>query len=219
VLQLLSHDMRSPQASIITMVEGPQGVDLPRDMASRIARHARRTMSLADGFVQLARAQAAPFEPVEIMLADTLIEAADDLLPLAREKGLTIALEGTEEPVFLMAEPQMLLRAFTNLIDNAIKYSPAGTTITCAISPAPVWTRPKSRSAIRVKAWPNMCGATCSAASSRAAARETQRRTGSGLCENRDGPPQRRHRLRQRAAGHLLHHAFHNVTRRTSAAG
>jgi len=137
VLQLLSHDMRSPQASIITMVEGPQGVDLPRDMANRIARHARKTMSLADGFVQLARAQAAPFEPVEIMLADMLIEAADDLLPLAREKAVSIALEGTEEPVFLMAEPQMLLRAFTNLIDNAIKYSPQGTTITCAIAPGP----------------------------------------------------------------------------------
>ncbi|WP_068080066.1 CHASE2 domain-containing protein [Novosphingobium rosa] len=137
VLQLLSHDMRSPQASIITMVEGPQGADLPRDLAGRIARHARRTMTLADGFVQLARAQAAPFEPVEIMLADMLIEAADDLLPLAREKGVGIVLDGAEEPVFLMAEPQMLLRAFTNLIDNAVKYSPQGSTITCAIQPGP----------------------------------------------------------------------------------
>lgn len=171
VLQLLSHDMRSPQASIITMVEGPQGADLPRDMASRIARHARRTMSLADGFVQLARAQAAPFEPVEIMLADMLIEAADDLLPLAREKGLTIALEGTEEPVFLVAEPQMLLRAFTNLIDNAIKYSPRAPRSPVPLRPAPDRKRPKSRSAIRVKVWPNMCGETCSAASSRAAAK------------------------------------------------
>jgi PAS domain-containing protein len=63
VLQLLSHDMRSPQASIITMVEGPQGASLPRDIATRIARHARRTMTLADDFVQLARAQATPSRP------------------------------------------------------------------------------------------------------------------------------------------------------------
>jgi CHASE2 domain-containing sensor protein/signal transduction histidine kinase len=136
-LQLLSHDMRSPQASIITMVEGPQGAALPADMASRIARHARRTMTLADDFVQLARAQASPFAPEDIVLGDVLAEAADDLWPLARQKGVTIALEGIEEPVFLMAEPQMLVRAFTNLIDNAIKYGAAGGTVTCTITPGP----------------------------------------------------------------------------------
>ena len=137
VLQLLSHDMRSPQASIITMVEGPQGADLPEDMAKRIARHARRTMTLADDFVQLARAQATPFTPEELVLGDILAEAADDLWPLARQKGASIVLEGIEEPVFLMAEPQMLLRAFTNLIDNAIKYGPEGGVVTCTIRPGP----------------------------------------------------------------------------------
>lgn len=137
VLQLLSHDMRSPQASIITMVEGPQGSDLPRDTAQRIARHARRTMALADDFVQLARAQATPFRPEEVVLGDLLAEAADDLWPLARQQGVTVVLEGIEEPEFLMAEPQMLLRAFTNLIDNAIKYGGANRQVTCAIIPVP----------------------------------------------------------------------------------
>ncbi|MDE1914568.1 MAG: CHASE2 domain-containing protein [Sphingomonadales bacterium] len=137
VLQLLSHDMRSPQASIITMVEGPQGAELPGDTAKRIARHARRTMALADDFVQLARAQATPFRPEEIVLGDILAEAADDLWPLARQKGVSIVLEGIEEPEFLMAEPQMLLRAFTNLIDNAIKYGGANSIVTCALAPVP----------------------------------------------------------------------------------
>lgn len=137
VLQLLSHDMRSPQASIITMVEGPQGADMPRDIAARIVRHARRTMTLADDFVQLARAQATPFSPEEVVLGDILAEAADDLWPLARQKGDKFVLEGIEEPVFLMAEPQMLLRAFTNLLDNAIKYGPPGGVVTCAINPGP----------------------------------------------------------------------------------
>jgi len=135
VLQLLSHDMRSPQASIITMVEGPQGAALPQEMATRIARHARRTMTLADDFVQLARAQATPFAPEEVVLGDILAEAADDLWPLARQRQATIVLEGIEEPVFLMAEPQMLLRAFTNLIDNAIKYGPEGGVVSCAVTP------------------------------------------------------------------------------------
>lgn len=137
VLQLLSHDMRSPQASIITMVEGPQGSDLPRDMATRIARHARRTMTLADDFVQLARAQASPFAPEEIVLGDILAEAADDLWPLARQRGARYELLGIEEPVFLMAEPQMLARTFTNLLDNAVKYGPEGGVVTCTVSPGP----------------------------------------------------------------------------------
>jgi signal transduction histidine kinase len=59
-----------------------------------------------------------------VVLGDILAEAADDLWPLARQKGASFVLEGIEEPVFMMAEPHMLLRTFTNLLDNAVKYGP-----------------------------------------------------------------------------------------------
>ncbi len=134
ILQLLSHDMRSPQASIITLIDGPLGSGIAPDLAARITRHARRTMALADNFVQLARMQAVAFAPVEMALGDPLAEAADELWSQARKAGVAIATRGLEEPLFIAGEPAMLLRAFVNLIDNAVRFSPEGAVVDCAIT-------------------------------------------------------------------------------------
>jgi signal transduction histidine kinase len=60
-LQLLTHDMRSPQTSILAMLATTP--DLPPELSERMAAYAKRTLALADGFVQLARAEVTPGVP------------------------------------------------------------------------------------------------------------------------------------------------------------
>lgn len=120
VLQLLSHDMRAPQSTIIALLDG----EITDDSKKRIERHARRTMQLAQDFVEIARMAEAEFVGEDILIADFVREAADGLWPLARERGIRFEFNDRSESAFITGEPGSLARAMTNLLDNAIKFSP-----------------------------------------------------------------------------------------------
>lgn len=132
-LEFLSHDMRAPQAAIITLLESDAGVRVPSELASKLAGHARRTLRLADDFVQLARLRSTRFEPEETDLCDSLAEALDAVWPFATRKAVRFASTGSDRPHCVMGERHALTRALLNLLDNAVKFSPSGTTVHCAI--------------------------------------------------------------------------------------
>ncbi len=120
VLQLLSHDMRSPQAAILALLDGEDATDSNK----RIERHARRTLALADNFVGLARIKSSEFSGEDILLSDLVIEANDSLWPLAKQRGIKSTVDDQSDGAFIIGEPSSLYRSFVNLIDNAVKYSP-----------------------------------------------------------------------------------------------
>lgn len=132
-LEFLSHDMRSPQASIITLLETAGAVGLSSEMADKIGYHARRTLGLADNFVQLARLRETRFDPDETDLHDCLREAADALWPQASKKGVRIVIPPADNPCCVGGERHALTRAFLNLLDNAVRFSPGDCEVRCAI--------------------------------------------------------------------------------------
>ena len=124
-LQLLSHDMRAPQSAIIAMLPGLRNTDTQK----RIERHARRTMQLAQDFVQIARMGETEFQGTDVLLAELARDVADSLWPLAKERDITVEVVDHEGDAFVFIEADGLSRALTNLLDNAIKHSPDGGTI------------------------------------------------------------------------------------------
>ncbi len=129
-LQLLSHDMRAPQSAIISMLP-----DIGNKAASeRIERHARRTMQLAQDFVDIARMGESDFEGTDILLADLVRDVADSFWPLAKERRIRIEVDDHSDAAFVFGEPDSLTRAFSNLFDNAIKFSPNDSIISVQIS-------------------------------------------------------------------------------------
>jgi CHASE2 domain-containing sensor protein/signal transduction histidine kinase len=130
-LEFLSHDMRSPQASILTLLEGSE-TGVGADAADKIAYHARRTLNLAENFVQLARLRETPFDPEETDLHDCLAEASDALWPLASKKSVWIVAPPAN-PCYVAGERHALTRALLNLLDNAVRFSPPRTKIRCGI--------------------------------------------------------------------------------------
>jgi CHASE2 domain-containing sensor protein/signal transduction histidine kinase len=130
VLQLLSHDMRAPQSTIIAILDG----EIDGEAKKRIERNARRTMQLAQDFVEIARMGETDFSGEDVLLADMVREVADSLWPLADERGIKFAFGDSSNSAFVVAEPDRLFRAFCNLIDNAIKFSPDDGTIVIAIA-------------------------------------------------------------------------------------
>ncbi|PZU50587.1 MAG: histidine kinase [Sphingomonas sp.] len=121
-LRLLTHDMRAPQASILAVLES-EGAKVPPELARRLERYAHQTLSLADDFVHLARAESGRFVVETFNLSDALLDAVDDLWPLADAKRIRIVSDVPEDDAMVTGDRALLTRAITNLIGNAIKYS------------------------------------------------------------------------------------------------
>jgi CHASE2 domain-containing sensor protein len=133
VLQLLTHDMRSPQVSILSLLESPGEDKPPPGLARRIESYARRTLALADDFVHLARAESAPLTLEEIDLGALMLDAADDLWPQASAKGVSVKAQAPDEEYLVRADRSLMTRALINLIGNAVKYTDAGGEVTAGV--------------------------------------------------------------------------------------
>lgn len=139
-LRLLSHDMRSPQASIVALVEtererGTLGAAPVRDVMERIERYARRSLTLADDFVQLARAESQVYALEPTSLAELVIDASDEVWPQARAKRIHIDTNFDGDQMgWINADRSLMTRALVNVLNNAVKYSPPDTRIVCHIA-------------------------------------------------------------------------------------
>ena len=129
ILQLLSHDMRAPQAAILALLDGKD----EDEFIGRIKRHARHTLALADNFVGLARIDSSEFSGEDILLSELVAEASDGLWPLCKARNIRCEIDDQSDGAFVNGEPSSLYRSFVNLIDNAIKYSPDGGVVTILI--------------------------------------------------------------------------------------
>lgn len=140
-LQLLSHDMRAPQVSILTLLDGPSARLAPT-VERRIANYARQTLDLAEGYVQLARAESQPYRSELLDLSQVAMDAADIMWPQASKKGVQILTPDGEEEFLVQGDPALLRRLTTNLLDNALKYGPEGGAIRVSLTGAEADGRP-----------------------------------------------------------------------------
>lgn len=138
-LRFLSHDMRAPQASILALLElqSEESSALPQpEFFSRIEKASRKTLGLADNFVQLARAESHEYRLEEVDFQDLLLDATDEMWSLVTSKHIAISVKVTEGDYWVNVDRTLMTRALTNLLSNAINYSPENTAIVCS-----VWTQ------------------------------------------------------------------------------
>jgi signal transduction histidine kinase len=92
--------------------------------------------ALVGMLLSLARADAGQLtpnrEPVD--LADLARDVTEQLEPIAAETGIT--LQANLEPVTATVDADMIIQVLVNLIDNAIKHTPIGGTVTVGVARA-----------------------------------------------------------------------------------
>ncbi|KAA1004841.1 CHASE2 domain-containing protein [Paraburkholderia panacisoli] len=138
-LRLLSHDMRSPQASILALVEIERGRTEPalaRDLLGRIERYAQRALTLADDSVQLARAESQAYVLEPASLTELVIDASDEVWPQAHARRISLQTDtggDADDGHWICVDRSLMTRALVNILNNAVKYSPPDTRIVCSV--------------------------------------------------------------------------------------
>ena len=133
-LEFLSHDMRAPQVAILGLTSERGDGDAPEVRLGRIRQHARRTLDLADTFVELARLGDSPLDITETDLGALVDEAADRAFSIARDHGAKVMAHYGEDPLYAPADGAVLSRVLDNLVGNAIKYGATQVNLTLAAS-------------------------------------------------------------------------------------
>lgn len=131
-LAAVAHDLRNPMASLQTAAElATRGVtdETQHRRLEVILRQVRRLNRLVGDLLELSRIGAGNFDlvPVERDLREVVRETAD-LFEDASE-GHPIRLELPAAPVIVRHDPTRIGQILSNLVSNAIKYSPSGSPV------------------------------------------------------------------------------------------
>ena len=127
-----SHELRAPLTLIHTAAEFSLRRERTReellDAMRKIVRESERTSRLVDDLLLLARADS---NMHELRLAPTDIsstgrDAAELALTLARAKNIQVSADIPSDPLMVTGNEQLLEQLWLILLDNAVKYTPAG---------------------------------------------------------------------------------------------
>lgn len=130
-LSFLSHDLRSPMVSVLAILEryhqsgGANNQQLSNDAIQHIESLVRKNLDYAESFLQLSKADALIETNMSPCDLHAVLDAAQvQAMALAAPKNIKVITERCDEDVWVLGDIALLERAVTNLISNAIKFSP-----------------------------------------------------------------------------------------------
>lgn len=130
---MLVHDFRNPLTRVLVSAEmiidscEEAGLKEAADLGQDVLGGAIRLRGLADDLLAVARIEAGAAEPKrsEFAIADLIESITSDLRRVAQVQNVTF--ETSADPrLKVNADREWMYRVLQNLIDNALKYSPAG---------------------------------------------------------------------------------------------
>lgn len=130
----VSHELRTPLTNMtiyIDLLSAVQDSDKRRGYLETLRRETGRLTHLIEDLLTISRLEAGrlhvnlkPIDPNEL-----IADLVHDRKLMAANRGLTLLFEPSAEPLAAQADPTLLAQCLSNLLTNAINYTPAGGTI------------------------------------------------------------------------------------------
>ena len=138
VLAVVSHDLRNPLNTVqmsatflLDLLATPGAAPPFEPQLKAINRAATRANRLIGDLLDVSRIDAGTLavERSPLDAGQVLAEGVEDQRGLAAEKGLTLKCHWRGEPARIAGDKERISQVFSNLIGNAIKFTPAGASI------------------------------------------------------------------------------------------
>ena len=140
-MALAARELREPLASIMIsadhLLPGTVNTDDPKtaEQMARINRGLFQMLRLISNMSDASRYAAAPSVSTEMCNITTLFEEIfAKAAALVEQAGLHLEYSGISEAIYTLVNPELLERGVLNVISNAIKFTPAGGTITARLT-------------------------------------------------------------------------------------
>ena len=133
----IAHDLRTPLAAMRAQLE--RGLASPNEPEVRLVirdalESLDRALKTANALLRIAELESgllrSAFEPVDIVAACR--DVLELFSPFAEAKGITLTLQAPATAI-IQGEPSLLREIFINLVDNAMKFTPKGGSVTMQI--------------------------------------------------------------------------------------
>lgn len=134
----VSHDLRAPltfmrgYTTMMPMV-GPLN-EKQQEYVDKILIGIDQMSTLIEDLLNLGRIEAGiGLEEKPCHMGAIVVEAVDSMRARAAAKGLTLRLEPSDAAPVILGDATLLRQALANLVDNAVKYTPTGGTVTVGL--------------------------------------------------------------------------------------
>jgi two-component system sensor histidine kinase SenX3 len=125
----LSHELKTPIGAVAALADSLNGeteTEVVWRLAERIVTESHRMSRIVDDLLDLSRVEFGGIDEwTEIDLGLVLVEVVSTNQHAAKRRGLGLSLTGSAE-LLVRGDRGQLVSVFSNLVDNAIKYSEAG---------------------------------------------------------------------------------------------
>ena len=122
----LSHELKTPIGAVAALADSLSGeteTEVVWRLAERIVTESHRMSRIVDDLLDLSRVEFGGTEEwTDIDLATVLVEVVSTNQYAAKRQGLGLSLTGSAE-LLVRGDRSQLISVFSNLVDNAIKYS------------------------------------------------------------------------------------------------
>ena len=135
-ISIASHQLRTPLTAIkgysSMILEGTYGdTSLKiKGAVDKIFQSAQRLIYIVNDLLDISRIEQGRFQPAleEVKIANVLRDVVEELKPNAEKKSLDLSFSVSvdDAEVKIKADPSKIRQVLTNLVDNAIKYTPSG---------------------------------------------------------------------------------------------
>jgi two-component system CheB/CheR fusion protein len=127
----LAHELRNPLATIKSAVDLMKTEELDAEkmaeMREIISRQVKQTMQMTEDLLDASRIGRSQLELRTLRVGlSTLVNMAMEVVsPLIDKSGRLLTVSQPEEPLMLEADPTRLTQVLVNLLNNAVKFTPA----------------------------------------------------------------------------------------------